>query len=453
MARNEASAGSSGESKSRPGNSPRIRRIAGRLLAGAVVLAGAFVLTLAIPVEQWRTGEPPVRAPLSDVRPSRMPEPARRVWIDADAACGAGPRVDPDDCLAIEYLARHDDLEIAGLSTVFGNAPLEVTDSIARELAAILSLHGGAPVPVHRGAAEPVRAGTTPPTEAQQALIDELTRGSLTILALGPLTNLAAALGARPDLHANVERIVAVMGRRPGHIFHPAEGSGSGRFLGHGPVFRDFNVAMDGGAVEAIVSTGIPIVLVPYEAAREVEIEGADLDRIAEGGPAGGWVARRARDWLEYWNRDIGRAGFYPFDLVAAYFLTEPERFACADVRLEVRRDRTVLFPFSRMPALLIEPGEPSADSAGPIYLYCHSIRDATGGPSAAARVGAVHERPTQSGAGPPGLLADYRRVGRTRMRGSGAWECSDVGYRAAGAALPASQIRGAAWKSSSVAS
>jgi purine nucleosidase len=293
MARNEASAGSSGESKSRPGNSPRIRRIAGRLLAGAVVLAGAFVLTLAIPVEQWRTGEP-VRAPLSDVRPSRMPEPARRVWIDADAACGAGPRVDPDDCLAIEYLARHDDLEIAGLSTVFGNAPLEVTDSIARELAAILSLHGGAPVPVHRGAAEPVRAGTTPPTEAQQALIDELTKGSLTILALGPLTNLAAALGARPDLHANVERIVAVMGRRPGHIFHPAEGSGSGRFFGHGPVFRDFNVAMDGGAVEAIVATGIPLVLVPYEAAREVEI-GGPISTVSP--PAGrqgtGWPGAR----------------------------------------------------------------------------------------------------------------------------------------------------------------
>jgi hypothetical protein len=61
------------------------------------------------------------------------------------------------------------------------------------------------------------------------------------VVALGPLTNLAAVLDARPELRSRVARVVAVMGRRPGHVFHPAEGAGGGLLFGHGPVFRDFN--------------------------------------------------------------------------------------------------------------------------------------------------------------------------------------------------------------------
>ena len=39
------------------------------------------------------------------------------------------------------------------------------------------------------------------------------------------MTNLAAAAGRAPALQGNVDGIVAVMGRRPGHRFHPSEGT------------------------------------------------------------------------------------------------------------------------------------------------------------------------------------------------------------------------------------
>ena len=42
-----------------------------------------------------------------------------------------------------------------------------------------------------------------------------------------------------------VVRLVSVMGRRPGHIFHPSEGEGDGILFGHGPVFRDLNFDLD----------------------------------------------------------------------------------------------------------------------------------------------------------------------------------------------------------------
>jgi inosine-uridine nucleoside N-ribohydrolase len=347
-----------------------MRRVTIWLLGCAGVAAAALLVTLALPVETWRTGRQD-QPPLPEIPAAGMPEPPERIWIDSDAACGAGARVDPDDCLAILYLGLQDGIRIAGLSTVFGNAVLEQTDRTARRLAALLAEQGGAFVPVHRGAATPLGDRAAGPTEATTALHDALSAGRLTLLALGPLTNLAAALDARPDLRDRVERIIAVMGRRPGHIFHPSENSGSGSFLGHGPIFRDFNVIQDTEAVERVVEMDVPLVLVPYDAATAVEIDRATLDRLAATGPAGRWVARRSTTWLDYWNADVGREGFYPFDLIAAVFATHPERFACARVSVEVGRDGSVFFPFSRMPALLIEESLPEATGNSP-SLYCH---------------------------------------------------------------------------------
>ncbi|HEY9121259.1 MAG TPA: nucleoside hydrolase, partial [Marinobacter sp.] len=308
-----------------PGAITVLRRTVART---ALVLAGLmtlFGLTLAIPVETWRTGQQ-FSDPLPAMASSELPAAPGRIWVDTDAACGQGPRVDPDDCLALWYLMRRTDVAITGVSTVFGNASLEATDAVTRELVARLQPQQGA-VPVYRGADAPLPEMSDRDTEAERALVETLATEELTIVALGPLTNIAAVLQARPDLSNRIQKIIAVMGRRPGHIFHPAEGSGEGTLLGHGPVFRDFNVAQDPGALRVVLAQEIPLVLVPYEAAREVEIDEQALAGIASNGDEGRWVAERARSWLEYWQTDIGRDGFYPFDLMAAMFVAEPKQF------------------------------------------------------------------------------------------------------------------------------
>jgi inosine-uridine nucleoside N-ribohydrolase len=204
-------------------------------------------------------------------------------------------------------------------------------------------------------------------------LVAALEQGPLTVVALGPLTNLAAVLAERPALRSRVARLVAVMGRRPGHIFHPAEGAHAGTLFGHGPVFRDFNFAMDARAAAQIVALNLPTSLIPYDAARGVEITAGDLDRLAESGGTTAWVAERARPWLGYWNEDIGRRGFYPFDLLAAAYVVEPGRFRCAPVQLRVGEDPTLFVPFWRPTALLVGQGEvgagePRVDGSA---LYC----------------------------------------------------------------------------------
>lgn len=165
---------------------------------------------------------------------------------------------------------RAPDVELVGISTVHGNAPLEVTDRTARGLAATLARDGITEVPVYRGSAGPIgdRSRQTP-VPAQEALERALEAGPLTLVALGPLTNVARVLGERADLQADVARLVAVMGRRPGHLFHPAEGMGRGGIMfGQGPVFTDFNFAQDPAAATAVLGMNLPTTLIPYEAAR-----------------------------------------------------------------------------------------------------------------------------------------------------------------------------------------
>lgn len=313
---------------------------------------GASALTLAIPFGPWRTGRLPLE-PLTFLPPEAAPPPARRIWIDTDAACGHGRRTDPDDCLALLALAQSGGPEIAGVSAVAGNAPLEVTERTVRALAGQLRMEVRTP----------------------QALQEALEAGPLTLVALGPLTNIAAALHGRPDLARKVERLVAVMGRRPGHAFHPTEGAPGAMLLGHGPVFSDFNFVQDPKAAADVLSWDFPMTLIPYDAARHVEMTAVDLDRLAARGGAHAWVAERSRAWLQFWNEDIGRKGFYPFDLMAAEYVLAPSRFKCAQVTVAVAKDKLFLAPWRDYGLLVTQhPVELDTAKIARTALYCPSL-------------------------------------------------------------------------------
>ncbi len=350
------------------------------IVFGAVALL--VVAALAVPVQLWRTGEVPQRE-LQHSPPERFTAKTTRVWIDADAACGTGKRRDPDDCLALLSLASARHIDIAGISTVFGNAPVSEADQVMCMLVQELSTYAGRPVsvalPVFKGCGAPAQqcledGGSL---DAQAALLQALQRGTLDVVALGPLTNLAALLTREPALASRITRVIAVMGRRPGHRFHPSENRATRAMLfGHGPDFRDLNAVLDPQAVSVVLASGIPVVLVPYSAARQVLMTSGDLDRIALSGPAGRWVAERSRAWLEFWRREAGLDGFYPFDLMAAAYVRDPANFGCARVTARVGDD--ALLPWlSGGPALLVAQQArlpPNATTTAQA-LYCDVVR------------------------------------------------------------------------------
>jgi purine nucleosidase len=345
-----------------------------------LLLAAALLpLSCTVPSRNWRTGESEDR-PLPLVRGGPHVDRPSRVWIDTDAACD-GVNGDPDDCFAMLVLMHSPDVEIVGISTVFGNAPLAVVDRTTRDLVGRVA--GSPDVPVHSGSSTALGAERTTSIEpAHSALERALERGPLTIVGLGPLTNVAATLRRRPDLAGNIGLLVLVMGRRPGHVFHPAEGrNSSGVLLGHGPIFRDFNFAKDRTSAAIVLRLADRISLTPYAAAREVMVTRQDLARMRGGSGAAAWLSERAGPWLDYWEEDIGLPGFYPFDALAALYVLHPQQFNCAKTFAWIAEDDRLPVPWRVVlgsTGLLVglEADRPQITRASGSVSYCGGVGD-----------------------------------------------------------------------------
>lgn len=172
------------------------------------------------------------------------------------------------------------------------------------------------------------------------------------------------------------------MGRRPGHLFHPAEAAGRGILFGHGPVFRDFNFEKDRAAAILVLTQRLPTTLVPYGAARRWELSGSDLDRMKAGGAAAAWVASRAAGWLDYWRAEVGRDGFYPFDLLAGAYVLDHRSFTCAEASAWVAPDRRLWHWLPGPVSLLVglEAEVPRDALARTPVVYCLRAGDRTPG-------------------------------------------------------------------------
>lgn len=262
---------------------------------------------------------------------------AKRVWIDTDPACGTGSANDADDCIALLYLLAHPGLDVVGISTSFGNTSVGEATSIARAMARV----SGTTARVHEGAKQALSDWHNNSTTASAAMAVALEREKLTILALGPLTNLAAVLRHYPSFANRVERIYAVMGRKPGHVFHPAEGA-PGALFAHGPIFTDFNFDKDPQAAAIVMQTQVPVTLVPYVAGIRHAITDDDLRTLSRMGGVANWVSRRSWDWLYFWKRYMGRNSFAPFDLVMAVAAVEPGSATCTREHIAIRRDNAI---------------------------------------------------------------------------------------------------------------
>jgi hypothetical protein len=93
-------------------------KLARIIAAGLAILIAGLVATLGIRVEEWRTGDQRL-SPLN-YAPGQGEHGPRRLWIDTDAACGYSDRTDPDDCFAIALLARESNVDLVGISSLFG---------------------------------------------------------------------------------------------------------------------------------------------------------------------------------------------------------------------------------------------------------------------------------------------------------------------------------------------
>lgn len=243
-------------------------------------------------------------------------QPRIPVWIDTDPSVAPGGH-EVDDGIALLQAFASRELDIRGISIVFGNTDLATASRIGRE---IVQKFGPRGVGVYNGASGAVDLGQA--TGASKALVAELRQGHLTILALGPATNVATVVRNHPDLIKRIDQVVAVAGRRPGQ-----------RFLS-GPSqqtpFRDLNFELDPEAFRVLLGSGVPLVLAPWEISSGVWLSREELEAASVRNPAMKWMYPAFADWLDLWKREFGAAGFNPFDALAVGFLTNRQSLKCA---------------------------------------------------------------------------------------------------------------------------
>lgn len=256
----------------------------------------------------------------------------RRVVLDTDLG------TDVDDALALALLLGSPEVDLLGVTTVYGD-----TDLRARATSRLLEL-AGAPGPGASGG-PPVRAGASTPLSGAEVwwaghegtLLGDLTTatttapaagaaaaddaadwlaataaaapGAVDLLAIGPLTQVATALRRHPELAGQLRSLVVMGGRWDGAL--SAEGA----------LEDEHNLRSDAVAAAEVLTCGAPTLVVGLEVTQQVHLEAADVERIAAAGPLGAALAAQVRQWWEFWDEPWG----VPHDPVTALLLVEPD--------------------------------------------------------------------------------------------------------------------------------
>ena len=142
-----------------------------------------------------------------------------------------------------------------------------------------------------------------------------------TLLALGPLTNIAAAVNSNPELAKRIETVVW-MG---GSVLHG----------NHTPA-AEFNAFADPEAVDALLSVPLDMTIVDLEICRKVRFGESDASQLSRfGGRNAALLADLAGGYLDI-GLERGRDSMAVYDPVAAVALACPDLFGFADSLVEI---------------------------------------------------------------------------------------------------------------------
>ena len=286
-----------------------------------------------------------------------------RVLLDTDPGLGR-TFADVDDGLTLFLMLNNPLFEIEGITTVFGNTPVKIGYPLLKKY---LKLAERTEIPHKMGAAGKHDLGKL--NDASKLLIDKVKEHpkELTLLTLGPLTNIATALRHYPEFFDDLKKIVMM-----GGTLTPFAG-----FLMNRMFFEkiktktfvsEFNFYQDAFATKEVIeyNTLTPRIEMGLDICCRTVFKKEHLRRIeAVDKPIQQFIAKNLKFWLNLWKLFL-KGGFYPFDTFVPIYLIKPELFQTANLFLEVDTEN--------IPAKLSILKERRKDSA-PI-TYCTNFID-----------------------------------------------------------------------------
>ena len=268
------------------------------------------------------------------------PPVSKLVIIDTDPGNGI-PGSDIDDALAIATALLSPEVRLLGLTTVAGNVEVAQATACALQL---LEIAGPTDIPVCEGAATPLLADPTPirsgiraresselaaqlwrrvrrpaprrskdPRKAAEFLIEMVMArpGGVTLVPIGPLTNIATAIRLEPRVASAVEAIVWMGGavRAPGTLT---------------PV-TELNASYDPEATHIVLSSGAPITIVGLDVTTRTCLTLEDVGRIREvGTPLATYLAEVVEPWVRFVMERRHLPGCWLHDPLAVCIAIDP---------------------------------------------------------------------------------------------------------------------------------
>lgn len=249
-----------------------------------------------------------------------------------------------DDAMAIFYAALHPEIEIIGMTAVFGN----VTADIAARNAIVLAEKVEQSIPVAKGADKPMVMapngvsdyvhgtegfGTMPAQPITGKPLDEPAHeficrmihenpNEVILCPIGPLTNIAMALNHDPSIAAKTKAVYIMGG-----------GLNKGNVTDH----AEANIWNDPHAADAVFAADWDITMVGLDVTTRVQCSPTDFDRLAASTPQiGGFLNEAVQFYFDFYAQHYGKRGCDMHDPTAIIAITDPQYFTIETHALEV---------------------------------------------------------------------------------------------------------------------
>ena len=248
-----------------------------------------------------------------------------------------------DDFIALSMVLARPEFDVLGMIALSGNVGLSVT--VNNALLAC-ELNGHADIPVLAGSARPLQrpARTASNIHGKSGLgaslelyakgkplsgngadflieMAEKFAGTLEILSLGPLTDVALALEKAPEIAKKIA-CVTIMG--------------GGVHAGNATKFAEFNIVADPEAASVVFSSGVKTVMIGLDATNLCLQPRSDIELLRAETALGKIVPSMLTDYSDVYKKVHDLDGMIIHDAICAVYLWKPALFTCTPCRMTV---------------------------------------------------------------------------------------------------------------------